>query len=86
MKLNSNFIVHESDGEYYVVSTGGGSFNGIVKNNSTAGFICSCLTEETTVEAIVEKMLGIYDAERDIIERDVKMVIGKLREIGAIDE
>ena len=86
MKLNSNFIVHESNGEYYIISTGGGDFNGIVKNNETSDFICRCLREDTTEEAIIGKMLETYDADRSLIERDVKMVIEKLRGIGAIDE
>ena len=86
MKLNSNFIVHQTNDEYYVITTGGTDFNGIVKNNATSDFICRCLQEETTEEAIIKKMLETYDAERSVIERDVKMVLDKLRGIGAIDE
>ncbi|MBP3855836.1 MAG: PqqD family protein [Ruminiclostridium sp.] len=86
MKLDPNFIIHSSNGEYYVITTGGGDFNGIVRNNETSDFICRCLREDTTEEAIIEKMLETYNAERSDVERDVKLVIEKLRSIGAIND
>jgi hypothetical protein len=52
----------------------------------TAGFVVDCLKEETTKEAIVEKMLAKYDATREVIEADVDKILGKLRSINALDE
>ena len=64
----------------------GGSFNGMVRSNKTAGEIIDMLATPTTREAIVEAMLEKYDAPREVIERDVDKVISALSEIGAIDD
>lgn len=86
MKLKKGFITHETDGEHITVSAGVSSFNGLIRSNSTAGFIINCLADGTTEDAIVEKMLEKYDAPREVIAADVKKVIANLRGIGAIDD
>ena len=43
------------------------------------------IKEETTEERIVDAMLTLYDAPRDVIERDVKRVIDTLRSINALE-
>ena len=87
MKLNSKFFTHETNGEHYMVSTGDTEFKGIVKNNDTASFIIECLKENTTVNDIVDKILDEYDIDdKKTVEKDVKDIIDKLRNIGAIEE
>ena len=85
MKLNSGFISHNDGDDKLLVSTGGTAFSGMVRSNSTAGFIITCLENETTEDEIIEKMLAEYDAPREVIARDVKKVVEQLRGIGAID-
>lgn len=86
MKLKNGFITHETADEYTTVAAGGAAFNGLIRSNSTAGFIVECLKVETTEAAIVDKMLEKYDAHRDIIAADVAKIVGELRKIGALDE
>ena len=86
MKLKSCFITHDTGDEHITVSSGGVSFNGLIRSNKTAGFIVECLKEETTEDAIIEKMLEKYDAPRELIAFDVAKILGNLRRIGAIDE
>ena len=86
MKLKSCFITHDTVDEHITVSSGGVSFNGLIRSNKTAGFIVECLKEETTEDAIIEKMLEKYDAPRELIASDVAKILGNLRKIGAIDE
>ena len=87
MKLDPNFITHETRGEHYMISTSDTKFKGIVKNNETAAFIVECLKEDTTESAIVDNLLSEYNgADRPTVERDVANIIGKLRSIGAIEE
>ena len=86
MKLKETFITQESDGEQIMVSTGDSGFVGLVRSNATAAFIINCLKEETTKEAIVDKMYEKYDATREKIAESVDYVIDKLRSIGAINE
>ena len=86
MKLKEGFITHQTQGEHITVSAGGSGFNGLIRSNGTAGFIVECLKNDTTEEAIVEKMLAKYDAPRTLIAADVAKVLSSLREIGAIDD
>ena len=87
MKLNSKFLVHETNGDHYMVSTGDAEFKGITKNNETAAFIIDCLKENTTVKEIVDKILNEYNVtDEKMVEQDVKDIIEKLKEIGAIVE
>ena len=85
MKLKSDFLTYESEGEQIIVSVSG-AFAGLARGNKTTAFIVDSLKEETDTETIITKMLEKYNAPREIIEKDVNMVIEKLRSIGAIEE
>lgn len=84
MKLKNGFVTHTTNGEQILVSANG-DFNGLARSNSTAAFIVDCLKKETTEEEIIEKMLQIYDAPKEIISRDVHKIIEKLKSINAIE-
>jgi len=86
MKLNKGFITHDDGGQKLLVSTGASKFSGLVRSNETAGFIISCLENDTTEAEIVAKMQKKYDGPKEAMERDVKKIIDQLRRIGAIDE
>lgn len=85
MKLNKNFLVHRTGNDTIVVPTGEADFSGVVKGNETLGAILEFLKKDATEESIIESMLREYDAPREIIEKDVKTTISRLKEIGAID-
>lgn len=85
MKLKNSFITHES-GDGLLMISAGGSFNGMVRSNSTAKDIINLLKNDITEEQIISAMLEKYDAERETVSADVKSVIASLREIGALDE
>ncbi len=85
MKLKKEFVTHNSDGEQLMISAGG-SFNGMVRSNSTAAAIIDLLKEETTRENIILAMLDKYEVDREVLEPDVDKVLSALRGIGAIDE
>ena len=86
MKLNKGFITHDDGDQKLIVSTGATKFSGLVRSNETAGFIVSCLENDTTEAEIVAKMQEKYDGPKEAMERDVKKIIEQLRKIGAIDE
>lgn len=86
MKLKNGFITHQMDGEQIMVAAGDANFSGLVRSNQTAAFIVNCLKAETTPDKIVEALAAEYDAPREVIAADVKMMLAKLRSIGAIDE
>lgn len=87
MKLNENFISHNSDGENILIDVTGEKFAGLVRSNATAAFIVDCLAEETTVEEISAKMMSAFEgADEKSVMDDIIMVTDKLRKIGALDE
>jgi len=85
MKLRPEFITHDDNGEQLMISVDG-SFNGMVRSNSTAAEIIDLLKEETTVDRIADAMLEKYEVEREVVVADIERVISSLRKIGAIDE
>ena len=85
MKLKTNFITQEMDGDQIMVATGG-AFAGMVRSNATAAFIVNCLKNVTTKEAILDAMCRKYDAPREIMAADMDQVLAKLKRIGALDE
>ena len=86
MKLNENFLTQDIDDTQVMVATGDAAFSGIIRSNQTAAEIVNHLTEETTRDEVVDKMCAKYDAPREVIAKDVDMVIETLRNVGALDE
>lgn len=86
MKLKKGFIVHKRGDETMLVSAGSGGFNGMVRCNSTAGFVVEQMKKDTTEDALVAAMLEAFDATPDQATDAVAKVLSQLREIGALDE
>lgn len=87
MKLSDKFLTHNTNGENYMISIGDTKFKGMIKNNDTASFIIECLKEKTTEENIVDRILNEYEGvDRNTVEKDVKNIMEKLYEIGAIED
>ena len=72
MKLNKNFIVHNTENESLLVPVGNAKFSGIVRGNKTLGTILELLKKDTT--------------EDELVRADVKDTLAALRKIGALDE
>lgn len=87
MKLRSDFISQDISDSHVLVPTekANRSFHGIVRANQTAGFIIECLKQETTEQAIVEKLLEMYDVDRERAAAGVRKVLAQLNEIGALE-
>ena len=85
MKLKKEFVTHTTENEQLMIAVNG-SFNGMVRSNSTAAAIIDLLKKDTTREEIILAMLETYDVERSILEPDVDRILAALRGIGAIDE
>lgn len=88
MRVKDGFVLHNIGEEYMAVATGEAAenFNGIVRSNETAAYIFELLQKETTEEAIVDAMCERYDADRNVIEKDVANIIEKMREAGFLHE
>ena len=86
MKLNRNFLVHNSGDETILVPTGRAEFSGIVRGNKTLRIILELLQEDITAEEIVLSLKARFDAPEGAVERDVEKTVSELKAIGAIDE
>lgn len=87
MKLKKGFITHTLQGTQMMVAAGPATklFHGMVRSNETAAFIVDCLKEETTEDGIVAKMLDTYNVTEETAKKDVRMILDKLNNIGAIE-
>ena len=86
MKLRSEFLSHENNGESYLVPSVNAKFSGVVKGNKTFGKILGLLQEDTTEQQIIDALRREYsDAPEGIIERDVHKALENLRNIGAVE-
>lgn len=81
MKIKDGFMLRQVGGQAIVVAVGEASrdFNGIIKLNSVGQFLWEALTEDTTEEALVEKLLASYEVEKDIATADVAAFVAKLK-------
>ena len=86
MKLNKGFILHNDGNETLLVSTGEAEFSGLVRCNATAGLILSCLERDVTETEIIAELQEKFDGSEEAIATDVRKILLRLREIGAIDD
>ena len=68
------------------VGSGRGVFHGLVRSNETAAFIVNCLKRETTEAEIVDALTESYDVDASHAAEGVRVILEKLRGIGALEE
>ena len=86
MKLKDGFITHNSSDEQILIDVTANNFSGLVKCNPTAGVIVDCLKTDTTEQEILEKLRSEYEGDEKVMAENLKSILDKLRNIGAIDE
>ena len=86
MKLNKDFLLHNTDGETILVPAGNAGFSGVVRGNKTLGAVLELLKADTTQAEVIAAMKERFDAPDGAIEADVEKILLELRQIGALDE
>ena len=86
MKLNKEFLLHNTGSESILVPTGSAGFSGVVRGNKTLGAVMELLKSDTTEEELVAAMKSRFQAPDGAIENDVAKALTELRRIGALDE
>lgn len=86
MRLKYEFETMELMDQIIAIPVGDSTedYHEAIKLNGTAAFIFDLLKEETTVEAIVDRMEKEYDAPRETIEKDVRNNIAQFEKKGLI--
>lgn len=81
MKLKEGFILQEVAGETVVLPVGEQlDMNMMITLNDTARFLWEHLQEETTVNELVEAVLGEYGVDRGTAQSCVEDFVKKLEE------
>ena len=80
MKIKSNFIIKHILNSDVVIDVTGGS-KSIIKLNETASFMFNLLKQGIGKQELISKMLENYDADRELIEKDVDDFINKLEKL-----
>lgn len=86
MKLNPNFIKHTMDGQTIVVPTNGAAFHGLIQGNKSVEVILECLEHDTTEDEIVRTLSSRFSGDEALMRADVRDVITRLKETGAVDD
>ena len=90
MKLNENFLIHQTDNGEILIPVGEETkrFHGVVKLNATGSEIVHLLDEEDlSMDALLNHFYEEYpDNNQEEIKNGVVGFINKLREINAITD
>ena len=84
MKLREKFIVHNMGDEILLVSADESMNRGFIRGNSTTAIIIEALSRDVSETEIVDRLEAEFDAPREVIAEDVRAVLSKLEQIGAI--
>lgn len=74
MKITKSFMLREIAGEYIIVPTKDTAtvFNGFITVNEVGAFLWEQLHEETTAEALAQKVVDAYDIDYQTALKDVE--------------
>lgn len=88
MKIKDGYILKKVAGENIVIATGEAriSFNGIITFNEVGAEVFTRLDGTKTISQIVDEIASIYNAPKDIIEKDINNLIEKMKNHGLIEE
>lgn len=87
MKIREGFLLRNVAGNNVVVPIGQATldFNGMMSLNETGAFIFSKMLDGTTKEQLIEDLIGEYEVEREIAEKDVEDFINKVEGEGLLE-
>lgn len=87
MKIKDGYILKKVAGENIVVATGDArlSFNGIITFNEVGAEVFALLDGTRTEEQIVDELLKMYNAPKEVISADVNRLIEKMRAQGLLE-
>lgn len=87
MKIREGFLLRNVAGNNVVVPIGQATldFNGMMSLNETGAFIFSKMLDGTTKEQLIEDLIGEYEVEREIAQKDVDDFIKKVEGEGLLE-
>ena len=88
MKIKNGFAKRKIADSNIVVPVGRATndFNGMITLNESGSFFWDCLTSETTIDEVVEKVICEYDIDKETARKDVEKFVDMLRENNLVEE
>lgn len=88
MKIVEGFMLHKVMDELLLVPTGAAAraFNGLITLNETGAFLFQCLREETTEEALTQKLLTEFEVSPELAAEDVRQFVDQMRQLNILQE
>lgn len=86
MKINAEFVKREVAGEHLLVPVGKTTLdlNGMLTLNEVGAFLWDRLPDAEDEAALVDAVLGEYEADRPEVERDVAEFLDSLRKLNIL--
>ena len=86
MKKKLDFVLREIAGDLLLVPTGKTALdlNGMLTLNDVGGEIWKLLDEVESEDALIDRLMEIYEVDRRELEQDVREFLGRLRELGIL--
>jgi hypothetical protein len=88
MYIKKGFAKREIAGSFVVVPVGEKSreFNGMITLNESGSFFWDCLSNNISVDDMVNKVINEYDVDIETAKRDVENFVNMLKENDLIEE
>ena len=88
MKIKNGFAKWKSADSNIVVTVGRATndFNGMITLNDSGSFFWDCLTHETTIDKVVEKVISEYDIDTETAKRDIEKFIKMLEDNNLLEK
>ena len=88
MKIKKGFVMRKVAGNAVVIATGEASknFHGMVRLNATGADIWQGVADGLDENAIADRLVSIYEVDREKAYEDVTSTVAKMKEAGFIEE
>ncbi len=88
MKLNEHYVLKEIAGEFMLVYQDAANvdISRVITVNEVGASIIKGASENKSEEEIVQSILAEFDAEEDVVRKDVKEYIEKLKELKIVHD
>lgn len=88
MKIKEGYLLREIAGTHIVVPIGERviDFKGLMTLNGTGSFIWKCLSEDTSYDALLARILDEYEVSGETARKDLDEFLGAARESGVLQE
>ena len=87
MRAAKDYIMREIAGETILIPSGAAAkkFNGLITVNELGTFIWGVLSEEVSIDTLVERITDAYEVEADVARADALAFLEELRQVGALE-